>query len=112
MNKNTAKARRVLRERTAANRLTSSLKRGRALKTHAIAVGIAGKVADGIADGLRSVAKRLGVKPVKVTRTHRSADRLRKAYHYTPEQVARLRVAYRPRKAEYREAIAAWALAA
>ncbi|MBP5896355.1 hypothetical protein [Streptomyces scabiei] len=112
MNSNSRTARRIIRERSAATRLAQSLGRGRALKTHAVAAGVDAKTADGVASGLRSVAKRLGVEPVKVTRTHRGAARLRPSYHYTPAQVAALRAAYRPRKAEYKAAVELMALAA
>ncbi|MFF1284385.1 hypothetical protein ACFVY4_27035 [Streptomyces sp. NPDC058299] len=112
MNQNSRTARRIVRERAAATRLARSLRRGRSLKTHALAAGIAPETADGVANGLRSVAKRLGVQPVKVARTHRGAERLRKSYRYTPAQVAVLRAAYRPRKTEYRAAVERMALAA
>ncbi|RPE39792.1 hypothetical protein EDD90_2810 [Streptomyces sp. Ag109_O5-1] len=115
MNKNTAKARRALRERTAANRLVSSLRRGRArsIATHVIAAGIPAETAKGVAGGLRSVAKRLGVKPVRVVRVHRNADHQGKVRHqYTAAQVAVLRANYKPRKAEYVAAMERLALAA
>lgn len=112
MNKNARQARRTVRERAAATRQARSLHRGRALVTHALAAGMDAETAKGVANGLRSVAKRLGVEPVKVTRTHRNADRTRTVHHYTAAQVARLRAAYRPRKEAYREALAAWSLAA
>jgi len=47
-----------------------------------------------------------------VARTHRDADRLRPSYRYTPAQVAVLRANYRPRKDEYKAAVARMALAA
>ncbi|MFE5037083.1 hypothetical protein [Streptomyces sp. NPDC056683] len=112
MNQHNRTARRIVRERAAATRLARSIRRGRSLKTHALAAGIDAKTADGVAGGLRSVAKRLGVQPVKVARTHRDADRLRKSYRYTPAQVAVLRANYKPRKAEYVDAVARMALAA
>jgi hypothetical protein len=104
--------RRLVAQRAAATRLHSSLKRGRSLATHAIAAGVAPETAKGVAGGLRSVAKRLGVQPVKVARTHRDADRLRPSYRYTPAQVAQLRANYKPRKPEYRAAVELMALAA
>jgi hypothetical protein len=67
-------------------------------------------VAQGVASGLRTVAKRLGVEPVKVKRTHRTAqgraDRLHRVGHYSRAQVLTLAAAYRPRKPEYRQAVA------
>ncbi|MDX3298627.1 hypothetical protein PV569_33740 [Streptomyces scabiei] len=116
MNNNSRTARRIIRERSAATRLTASLNRGRALATHAIAAGVDAETAEGVANGLRSVAKRLGVTPVKVTRTHHTiagrANRLRVVKHYTAAQVATLRAAYRPRKAEYKAAVELMTLAA
>jgi hypothetical protein len=112
MNQSSRTARRITRERAAVTRLARSTRRGRSLKTHALAAGVDAKTADGVASGLRSVAKRLGVQPVKVARTHRDADRLRKSYRYTPAQVAALRANYKPRKPEYRAAVERMALAA
>jgi Tfp pilus assembly protein FimT len=115
MNKNTAKARRVLRERTAAHRLAASLRRGRArsIATQVIAAGVAAETAKGVAGGLRSVAKRLGIKPARVVRNDRNDRREGKVrHHYTPAQVAVLRANYKPRKAEYKAAVAQMALAA
>lgn len=112
MNQRSRTARRIIRERAAATRLVNSLRRGRSLTTHVLAAGVDAATAAGVASGLRSVAKRLGVQPVKVGRTHRNANRLRKSHHYTPAQVVVLRAAYRPRKAEYVAAVAQMALAA
>jgi hypothetical protein len=109
MNKNTAKARRTLRERAAANRLVASVRRGRAhtIASHAIAAGVGAETAKGVAGGLRTVAKRLGVKPVRVVNNRRSDRNPSKVrHHYTPAQVAQLRANYRPRKAEYVAAVA------
>ena len=105
-------ARRIIRERAAATRLAASVRRGRSLKTHALAAGVDAKTAEGVASGLRSVAKRLGVQPVKVARTHQGAARPRPSHRYTPAPVAVLRANYRPRKAEYVAAVARMALAA
>jgi hypothetical protein len=115
MNKNTAKARRIVRERAAAHRLASSIRRGRArsIATHAIAAGVATETAKGVAGGLRSVAKRLGVKPVRVVRNDRNDRNQGKVrHHYTAAQVAVLRANYKPRKAEYIAAVEQMALAA
>ncbi|MEW2302022.1 hypothetical protein AB0958_18950 [Streptomyces sp. NPDC006655] len=112
MNSNSRTARRIIRDRAAATRLARSVRRGRSLTTHALAAGVEQKTAEGVANGLRSVAKRLDIKPVKVARTHRGADRTRASHHYTPAQVAQLRAAYKPRKPEYIAAVALMALAA
>jgi hypothetical protein len=117
MNQSSRTARRTVRERAAATRFAASLKRGRALATHAIAAGVTDpKTAEGVANGLRSVAKRLGMEPVKVVRSHRTVkgkdNRTKVTYHYTAAQVAVLRVNYKPRKAEYKAAVERMALAA
>jgi beta-phosphoglucomutase-like phosphatase (HAD superfamily) len=110
-------ARRIVRDRAAATRTAASLRRGRALATHLIAAGVEdAKTVEGAANGLRAVAKRLGMEPVKVTRAHRTVkgkgDRLRLVHHFTAAQVATLRAAYKPRKAAYKAAMARLALAA
>lgn len=109
MREATRTARRIIRERAAATRLTASLKRGRALATHVLAAGVTDVDAvAGMANGLRSVAKRLGVRPVKAVRRHRTVrgkeERTRTTYHYTTAQVSGLLRAYNPRKAAYIEA--------
>jgi hypothetical protein len=107
--------RRIVAQRSAATRLARSLHRGRALATHALAAGVDAEAAEGVANGLRSVAKRLGVEPVKVVRRHRtvrgSESRTRRTYHYTAAQVDVLLRNYRPRKAEYRAAVVLMVLA-
>ncbi|MER7487982.1 hypothetical protein ABTY20_19150 [Streptomyces sp. NPDC126497] len=107
--------RRTVRERAAATRFARSLRRGRSLATHAVAAGVDAETAAGVANGLRSVAKRLGVQPVKVARTHRTtdgrADRLRKVNHFTAAQVQELLRAYKPRKAEFKAAVVLMVLA-
>lgn len=110
MNASSRSRRRIVAQRSAATRLHRSLHRGRALATHAIAAGVTDpKVVEGVTAGLHSAAKRIGIKPVKVVRSHRTvrgtAKRTRTTYHFTTAQVARLIKAYRPRKAEYQLAI-------
>lgn len=102
--------RRIVRDRAAASRFTASLRKGRSLATHVVAAGVANpETVKGVANGLRSVAKRIGVEPAKVARTHRTTDgrssRLRKVNHYTAAQVARIVAAYNPRKQEYKAAL-------
>lgn len=108
MNAAARTARATLRERSAATRLTASLNRGRSLATHVLAAGIDPETAKGVANGLRSVAKRLHVGPVRTTRTPRTLDGRdghgRRVGHYTTPQVQLLLVSYAPRKAEYRDA--------
>ena len=107
--------RRIVAERSAATRFSRSLHRGRSLATHAIAAGVEAETAAGVANGLRSVAKRLGIAPVKVARTHRTTEgraaRLRKVNHFTAAQVDVLLRNYKPRKAEYKAAVVLMILA-
>jgi hypothetical protein len=97
----------ILRQRTAATRLVASVRRRpRSLATVAIAAGVEKTTAAGIASGLRSVAKRLGVTPAQTARTRRTvaggrARKTRTVYRYTLAQVRQLLAAYRPRKAAY-----------
>ncbi|MGW3164811.1 hypothetical protein ACWC9Q_18445 [Streptomyces sp. NPDC001142] len=89
-------ARAVLRDRARANRPHS-------LASHVIARGESAETAKGIANGLRSVAKKLGLVG-KAGRTRRTVDgrgRLRKVVRYTAEQFAAALTVYRPRKATY-----------
>jgi hypothetical protein len=115
MTKTSRLRRRIVRERAAATRFTASLKRGRSLATHAVAAGVDAETAAGVANGLRSVAKRIGMEPVKVARTHRTtegkASRLRKVHHYSAAQVAELLRNYKPRKAEFKAAVVLMVLA-
>ncbi|MGW0417521.1 hypothetical protein [Streptomyces sp. NPDC003015] len=94
-----------LRSRSAATRLAASCRRRpRSLATVAIAAGVDRESAAELADGLRSVAARLDVKPAETARTRRTvaggrADRTRNVGHWTLAQVALLVSSYRPRKA-------------
>jgi hypothetical protein len=102
----------TLRRRTAGTRLASSCRRRpRSIATVAIAAGVDRDTATGCANGLRSVAKRLGITPALTARTRRTAcggraRQTRTVYRFTLRQVAALVAAYRPRKAEYRAAVA------
>jgi len=115
MNARSVQARQILRTRSANTRLHASLNRGRALATHVIAAGVPAEDVAGVTNGLRSVAKRLHVEPVKTTRTHRTIQgpgRMRKVGHYTTAQVAVLVANYAPKKPAYRTARAHLLLAA
>lgn len=116
MTKTSRLRRRAVAERAAATRFARSLHRGRSLATHLVAAGVVDpETVKGAANGLRSVAKRIGVEPVKVARTHRTADgrspRLRKVNHYTAAQVAVIARSYKPRKQEYKAALVMLVLA-
>ncbi|MCX5170585.1 hypothetical protein OG616_21570 [Streptomyces antibioticus] len=105
----------TLRRRTAGTRLAASCRRRpRSLATVAIAAGVAKTTAAGIANGLRTVAKRLSLAPAQTARTRRTVaggrtHQTRTVTHWTLAQVARLTAAYKPRKPEY---VAATALIA
>lgn len=100
-----------LRTRAAGNRLTSSChRRPRSLATVAVAAGVAKDTVTGVANGLRSVAKRIGLAPATTARTRRTvaggrARRTRSVARWTLAQVARLVAAYKPRKPEYKAAV-------
>jgi hypothetical protein len=100
----------TLRRRAAETRLVASCRRRpRSLATIGIAAGVDRDTASGCANGLRSVAKRLGVAPAVTARTRRTVcgGRSRQThcvYRYTLAQVAALVAAYKPRKAEYKAA--------
>lgn len=100
--------RQTLKTRSAATRLAASLNRGRSIATHVIAAGVDKDAVAGVVNGLRSVAKRLHVEPVKVCRTHRTvADgygRMRRVQHFTAAQVRVLAANYSPRKPEFKAA--------
>ena len=111
----------TLRRRAAGTRLAASChRRPRSLATVAIAAGVAKDAATGVANGLRTVAKRLGLTPAATARTRRTvaggrAHQTRSVSRWTLAQVARLVASYKPRKAEYRAAasrIAAFTAAA
>jgi hypothetical protein len=101
-----------LRRRSAQTRLTASCRRRpRSLATVAVASGVTKDIAAGVANGLRSVAKRLGLAPAEHARTRRTvaggrSRKTRSVAHWTLTQVARLAAAYRPRKPEFVSAVA------
>lgn len=102
----------IVRSRSAETRLTASCRRRpRSLATVAIAAGVTKDTASGVANGLRSVAKRLAVTPAEQARTRRTvaggrARQTRTVSRFTLAQVTGLVAAYRPRKPEYRAAVA------
>lgn len=100
----------ALRRRTAENRLVASVRRRpRSLATVAIAAGVDKANASGVANALRSVAKRIGLAPALTARTRRTVTGGRShcshtVSRYTLHQVRTLIGSYRPRKPEYRAA--------
>ncbi|MFF7169733.1 hypothetical protein [Streptomyces pseudovenezuelae] len=115
-------ARRVLRDRVRANRAASTQRRtvaqaarrvrtgARSLVTHIIATGADRKTVEGVADALRTVAKKKGVKGrrARIRRSFNGARNVVKTvYRYTRAQVAQIAAQYKPRKAEYKAVRAA-----
>lgn len=105
MNAKTRTARQTLKTRSAATRLAASLNRGRSIATHVLAAGVDKDAVAGVVNGLRSVAKRIGVAPVRITRTPRAINgrdgHSHRCGHYTTAQIQLLVSAYKPRKAAY-----------
>jgi hypothetical protein len=106
------KAAAVLRDRTRATRLAASCRRRpRSLATVAIAAGVDRETATGVANGLRSAAKRCNLTPAETARTRRTvaggrARRTHSVGHWTLGQVCALTAAYRPSKPQYVAAVA------
>ncbi|WP_405671473.1 hypothetical protein [Streptomyces sp. NBC_01530] len=102
----------TLRRRAAGTRLTASChRRPRSLATVAVAAGVAKDTVTGVTNGLRSVAKRIGLTPAATASTRRTvaggrARRTRAVTRWTLAQVARLVAAYKPRKPEFVAAVA------
>jgi len=105
-------ARQTLRTRSAQTRAAQRIaRRGNAsLTTHCIAAGLTPSQARTVASSLRKAATKLGITGTPA-RTH-AAGRMRDCRRYTPAQVARAAVVYRPRKDVYKDAAARLALAA
>ncbi|MFD8226886.1 hypothetical protein ACFV16_22245 [Streptomyces massasporeus] len=116
MTKTSRLRRQTIRERSAATRFARSLRRGRALATHAIAAGVTEtETIEGVRNGLGSVAKRIGMKPVKVVRRHRTVrgkeSRTKVTNHFTAAQVQVLLRNYKPRRADIKAAVVLMVLA-
>ncbi|QFG13321.1 hypothetical protein SEA_GILGAMESH_129 [Streptomyces phage Gilgamesh] len=121
----TATARRVLRDRTRANRTAAAERRtvaraarrirtgARSLATHVIATGADAATVKGIVKALQTTAKTarangLKGKRARIRRSFAGARRVVKTvYRYTREQVAQIAAQYKPRKAEYKTVRAA-----
>lgn len=84
--------------------------------THAIAAGVEDpETLEGVRNGLTSVAKRIGMKPVKVVRRHRTVrgkeNRTKVTNHFTTAQVQVLLRNYKPRRADIKAAVTLMILA-
>lgn len=126
MNARTVQARRIVRDRARALRFKNSLRKGRSIATQLIAGGITDKdTVKGMSTALKGVARRVGMQPVKITRTRNTVDgkggrmarisgragdparREPKSHvvkHFTTAQVQTLLNSYKPRKEAYKEA--------
>ncbi|MFJ5928005.1 hypothetical protein ACIQF6_35960 [Kitasatospora sp. NPDC092948] len=82
--------------------------RARSLTTHVLAAGVAPEAVGGVVSALRTVAKRTNTKPSETARTRRTREgwgrKVRTSRRYSQAKVRELLTAYKPRKAEYREA--------
>ena len=120
MNATTSRTRRAtrrtlrarLRTRAAQHRLVASVRRRpRSLTTVCLAAGVDREAASGTANGLRSVAKRLALTPATTARTRRTVHggrhhQTHTVTRWTLGQVQVLIRAYKPRKPEYKAAVA------
>ena len=105
-------AHRTIRTRTRTQRAAARINRrgNGSLTTHCIAAGLTPKEARTVASSLRKAVTKLGIHGTPA-RTH-AAGRMRDCRRYSPAEVARAAVVYRPRKAAYKDAAARLALAA
>ncbi|MEU6397862.1 hypothetical protein ABZ867_12880 [Streptomyces cinnamoneus] len=112
MNAKARAARRTLRDRTRTQRAASRINRRGVgtLATHCIAAGLGIREARTVAGSLRKNAAKAAVTGTPGTSyTH---GRARTCTRYTPAEVARIAVIYRPRKPAYKTVAARLALAA
>ncbi|MCW7941664.1 hypothetical protein AAW14_06365 [Streptomyces hygroscopicus] len=107
------KRRATVKARARTNRAASRINRrgNGTLATHCIAAGLAPKEARSVAGTLRKKAKELGITG-RTARIHAGRHMRSDCRRYTPAEVARIAVIYRPRKAAYKAAAARLALAA
>lgn len=113
MNDRNRNARRILRDRTRTQRAASRITRHGVgtLATHCIAAGLGVKEARTVAGSLRKNADKAGVTGQAGISYAKNA-KARTCTRYTPAEVARIAVIYRPRRAAYKAAAARLALAA
>jgi hypothetical protein len=113
MNATTRNARQILRQRTRTHRATAKIRRQgvATLATHCVAAGLGIKEARTVAGSLRKNANKAGVTG---TAGISYAKRIpaRTCTRYSPAEVARIAVVYRPRKPAYKACAARLSLAA
>ncbi|MEZ3180782.1 hypothetical protein KYY02_19440 [Streptomyces pimonensis] len=110
----TSRARRAeLRNRARTTRAAARIRRRGTgtLTTHCIAAGLTPREARSVAGTLRKKAKELGINGTPA-RIHAGRKMRNDCRRYTPTQVARIAIAYRPRKPAYKTAATRLALAA
>ncbi|MFF0166796.1 hypothetical protein [Streptomyces prasinus] len=102
-----------LRARARTTRAAARIRRNGVgtLASHCMAAGLAPKEARSVAGTLRKTAKTLGITGIPA-RIHAGRKMRGDCRRYTPAQVARIAVKYRPRKPAYKLAAAKLALAA
>lgn len=112
MNAATRNARHTLRQRSNTTRAAAKIRRtGTAtLATHCIAAGLPTREARTVAGSLRNNATKAGV--TGTAGLSFTKGRARTCTRYTPAEVARIAVIYRPRKPAYKTCAARLALAA
>lgn len=102
----------IVRARTQQIRAAARIRRRGAasLTTYGIAEGLTPSEARSVAQSLRTKAKNLAIDGI-TCRVH-AGRRMRTGRRYTPAEVARMALAYKPRKATYKAVKARLALAA
>ena len=113
MTARTRTARRILAQRTRTHRAASKIRRQgvATLATHCVAAGLGIKEARSVAGSLRKNAAKAKVTGQAVI-SYAKNIKAHTCTRYTPAEVARIAVIYRPRKPAYKVAAARLALAA
>lgn len=113
MNDRTRTARRILAQRARTHRAAAKIRRTGTgtLATHCIAAGLGVKEARTVAGSLRKNAAKAEVTGQAGISYAKNA-KARRCTRYTPAEVARIAVIYRPRKPAYKVAAARLTLAA
>lgn len=103
----------TLKARTRTTRAQARIRRNGVgtLASHCMAAGLAPKEARSVAGTLRKKAKELGITG-QAARIHAGRKMRGDCRRYTPAQVARIAVVYKPRKPAYKVVAAKLALAA
>jgi len=112
MNDRARSARQILKSRTRTQRAASQIRRNgvATLATHVIAAGLGPREARTVASSLRKNAAKANV--VGIPGISYAHGRARQCRRFTPAEVARIAVIYKPRKDAYRAAARRLVLAA